>query len=65
MARTHGEKIDELSQTAATLNERVDNLRKEVQQIAREMQAIRETLPPLQTRFAILDEKLKGKEQSF
>jgi outer membrane murein-binding lipoprotein Lpp len=47
MAKTHGEKIDELSRLVATLTERVDQLREQVNE-----------LRPLPQRVAILEQQV-------
>jgi hypothetical protein len=63
--KTQGEKIDELSHTLATLTERADNLRLEVERTVAGLSAIREVVSQQSARLAVLEEKSRGRDQSF
>jgi hypothetical protein len=66
--KTQGERIDELSHLAAILNERLDNVRKEVEGIHVEQDKTAEGVNELKTKLAVIDERLgelkKGLEEA-
>ncbi len=58
MARTQGEKIDDLSQLTTTLNERLDNVRRDVEGITIRCGKVDDVLTEIKTRLAVIEERL-------
>jgi len=62
--KTHGEKIDDLLHLAATLAERVDNLRSEVERFEQKTSSAAEKLNAAETRLALVDQQVKDLQEA-
>jgi hypothetical protein len=65
MAKTHGDRIDELSQLTATITERLDSVRRDVETINGRGQKTDESLNDVRRNLAVIEEPLNEMKRSI
>src|SRR5262249_22969167 len=65
MAKTQGDKIDELSQLTATITERLDNVRRDVETLSTRGQKTDDSLNDVRRNLAVIEERLNEMKRAI
>src|SRR3954464_3072495 len=65
MAKTQGEKVDELSQLTATITERLDSVRRDVETVNARGQKSEDALNEVRRNLAVIEERLNEMKRAI